>query len=87
MGRFINIEPLCLHNFMVFEDHIQITYDTNKQDQAGEKVTMKNVYANPLNPFICSVLSFGIYLCINADKYTGQEYLFKKICNSYSLKI
>ena len=50
MGRCVNVEPLALHNFKVFEDHIQILYDTNKTDQTGEKVTIKNIYANPINP-------------------------------------
>ena len=52
MGRCVNAEPLSLMNIRVFEDHIQVKYNSNKYDQAGVKVSMKNIYANPLNPFI-----------------------------------
>ena len=78
MAWCINIEPLSLRNIKVYEDHIQIKYDWNKCDQAGVKVSMKNIYANPLNPFICSFLSLAIYLCLTAENFKESEYLFKK---------
>ena len=76
MGRCVNVEPLALHNLKVFEDHIQILYDSNKMDQTGDKVTMKNIYANPLNPRICTFLALGIYLVMNLLRFTKTEYLF-----------
>ena len=42
MGRCIHVEPLALHNLKVFEDHIQILYDSNKMDQTGDKCQCPN---------------------------------------------
>ena len=78
MGRSVNVEPLNLRNIKVYEDHIQFLYTTNKCDKAGEKVTTKNVYANRMNPFICSFLSLGIYVSLNAERFKVSEYLFRK---------
>ena len=77
MGRCINVEPLPLHNLKVFEDHIQILYDSKKMDQTGDKVTMKNIYANPLNPRICTFLALGTYLAMNSPRFTKTEHLWK----------
>jgi hypothetical protein len=79
MGRSVNIEPISLHNLCVFGDSIQFLYDKNKGDPTGEKTTIKHVYANPLNPFICGYLSLGIYLCLNAEKFTKSEFVFRNV--------
>ena len=77
MARSVNVEPLGLHNLKVFRDSLQFLYDQNKSDQEGAKTTVKHVYANPLNPFICPVLSLGIYVSLNASKFRDSEFLFK----------
>ena len=76
MGRSVNIEPIKLHNISVFDDAIKIRYDSNKTDQTGESCTYKHVYANPLNPWVCSFLSMGIYMAINSDDYENDEHFF-----------
>ena len=60
MGRSINVEPLKLRNFVVFKDCIKVIYDSNKANQAGEKVTYKHLYVNPLNPLVCMFTTLGI---------------------------
>lgn len=78
MGRSINVEPLKLRNFVVFEDCIKVIYDSNKADQAGEKVTYKHLYANPLNPLVCMFTTLGIYLCLDASKFCETEFIFRR---------
>ena len=77
MARSVNIEPIALHNIKLFRDSIQFLYDSNKSDQEGERTTIKHVYANPKNPFICSFLALGIYMSLHADKFVESEMLFK----------
>ena len=36
------------------------------------------MYANPENPFVCSYVSLGIYLCLNANRYEETEHIFRK---------
>ena len=76
LARSVNIEPLCFHNFKVFQDTIQVKYDKNKADPTGENVSVKHIYANPTNPFICCFLALGIYLCLNVTKYEDSEAIF-----------
>ena len=78
LARSVNIEPLCFHNFKVFEDNIQAKYDKNKADQGRENTTIKHIYANPTNPVICPFLALGIYLCLNATRYVDSEFLFRR---------
>ena len=53
MARSINVDPLCFHNMKRGQvDSIEILPDKTKSDQEGEFVTMKNVYGNPLKPFV-----------------------------------
>ena len=78
MARSINIEPLAFHNFTVFNDTIQVKYDFNKANRTGKKTSIKHVYANLLNPSVCSFLSLGIYLCLNTEKFEETERIFKR---------
>jgi hypothetical protein len=50
MARSINIDRLGFRNLSVGTDSIKVTYDNNKADQEGEKVTPKNLNASPLDP-------------------------------------
>ena len=77
MKRSMNIEHIALHNIKVFGDSLQFLYDQNKSDQEGVKTTIKNIYANPTNPAICSHIILGIYMCLNATKFETSEFLFK----------
>ena len=79
MARSINVEGLAFHNIKVFQDTIQFKYDSNKADPTGDNVSIKHIYSNPLKPFICSFLSLAIYLCLNVQRFTETEHLFKSI--------
>ena len=79
MGQSVNIYTIALHNLRVFGYSIKFLYDKNKGDPTGEKTTIKHVYANPLNLFICGYLSLGIYLCLNAEKFTKSEFVFMNV--------
>ena len=78
LARSVNVEPLCFHNIRVFEDTLQIKYDKNKSDPTGENTKPKHVYANPSNPTICSFLALGIFLSLNATKFSEDEHLFRR---------
>lgn len=59
MARSASIDCLALHNFRVGIDSIIIKYDDSKADKAGEKLSEKNVYANPLDWIQCPWLALG----------------------------
>jgi hypothetical protein len=76
MARSINIGVLALHNFRVGEDSIICKYDKSKTDQAGERVSDKNIYANPLDPIVCPHLALGIWLYLESSSFEETENLF-----------
>ncbi len=74
MGRPINVDSLGFHNMRKgVHDSIVISYDKNKKDQTGNKVSPKNIYTNPLKPAISFFLAMGCYLCINQDRYSDNR--------------
>ena len=78
IGRCANVEVLAFHNFRVFQDSIRVTYDVNKKDASGKKVTLKNLYANPLNPAVCCYTSLAVYLSVNRGRYGKCERIFQR---------
>lgn len=75
MGRPINIDAIGFHNMKKSPglDSVVISYDKNKKDQHGKKVSPKNCYANPLKPHISFFLAMGCYLAINQDRYDRDK--------------
>jgi len=70
IGRTVNVDPLGFHNIRKSQhDSIIITYDNNKMDKKGEKVSPKNCYANPTKPETCIALALGVYLCVNQSRF------------------
>jgi hypothetical protein len=59
MARSASIDCLAFHNFGVGHDSIIIKYDDSKADKAGEKLSEKNVYANPIDWTMCTWLALG----------------------------
>jgi hypothetical protein len=49
IGRPSSIDPLGFHNFSLGSDSIIGKYDDSKADKAGERLTKKNLYANPFD--------------------------------------
>jgi hypothetical protein len=68
MARLASIDPLGFHNISKGVDSIVI-----KADNAREKVSPKNIFANPFNPNICSFLALGCYFCINREMLTTND--------------
>jgi hypothetical protein len=73
MARLASIDPLGFHNISKGVDSIVIKYDDSKADNAREKVSPKNIFANPFNPNICSFLALGCYFCINREMLTTND--------------
>ena len=67
----------CAPQHKAVPNSIPFLYDSNKSDQDGERTTIKHVYVNAKNPFICSFLVLGIYLSLFADNFCDSELLFK----------
>ena len=59
MARSSSIDCLCLHNFSLGVDSIIIKYDETKADKSGEKLSEKNLFANPIDWRMCSWLALG----------------------------
>ncbi|CAB9498884.1 unknown protein (Partial), partial [Seminavis robusta] len=76
MARCASIDPLRFHNFKVGQDSIIGKYDDQKADKAGEKLSEKNIYANPFNWKQCFWTGYGIYVALNADRLASDERLF-----------
>lgn len=63
MCRASNTESICLSHIGWDEDSLCIYFAHQKNDQLGEKPRdPRHIYANPLIPQVCPVLSLGIYL-------------------------
>jgi hypothetical protein len=78
MGRSISIDALGLHNLSNGSDSFKITYDDSKTDGSGERVSPKNIYANPYNPSVCPATALGIWLIGQNEKFRApnQDSLF-----------
>lgn len=78
MARSVNIGVLGIHNFSIGGDSIKIRYDSSKSDQTGEKVNDKNVYANPLDPVVCSHLALAVWFALEDSHFELSELLFQE---------
>jgi hypothetical protein len=61
-ARSNSIANLMLHHFDWKEDSLLITLPKHKGDQEGINVYPKHLYANPVYPELCPILSLAIYL-------------------------
>ena len=78
MARSASIDCLAFHNISLGVDSIVIKYDETKADKAGEKLSEKNVYANPLDWTMCTWLALGIYCFVFQGNLLENERLFLK---------
>ena len=77
VARSSSIDPLGFHNLtMGASDSVRIMYDKSKADRKGEKVTPKNLYANPFRPQICPFVGLGVYFCIHDHELSQGEAFF-----------
>ena len=85
MARSINIGVLGIHNFQIGNDSIKIRYDSSKSDQTGEKVNDKNVYANPLDPVVCSHLALAVWFALEDCHFENSELLFQETADQQTV--
>ena len=78
MARCASVDPLGFHNISVGLDSIKCSYDDSKADKDGEKLSEKNIYANPLVYRQCFWTSFAVYCCIHSESLCLYEKLFLK---------
>lgn len=76
MAQSILVDPLGFHSFHCGTDSIKVTYDKSKADQSGEKVSPKNVYANPFDPTISPFLGLGIWLSLKKETFVDNDSFF-----------
>jgi hypothetical protein len=63
MCRSANAVSICYYHLEWKDDALGVYFCHMKNDQAGERPRdARHVYANPINPEICPILSLGIYL-------------------------
>jgi hypothetical protein len=73
MARSISVGVLAPHNFRAGEDSIICKYNKSKTDQAGEPVSDKNIYANPLDPAVCPHLALGLWFYLESSSFEEAE--------------
>ena len=76
MARCASIDPLGFHNFAVAQDSIKCKYDDSKADKDGEKLSEKNIYANPFDLCRCWWTAMGLYCALNVETLSKGEKFF-----------
>ncbi len=76
MARSASIDPLAFHHFNLGIDSIIGKYDDSKADKIGERLSEKNIYANPLNWHMCWWTGMAIYCSIFPVDLEQHERLF-----------
>ena len=84
MAISISIGPLGIHSITSQEDYIKIVYDKTKSYQNGDKVTDKNLYANPFIPKANVFIALCIWLCLESSIFERTSLLFSEDDNSKS---
>ena len=75
----INVDTLNFQYVGMVDDCWTMSFPKTKTGQAGEKENAKHVYANPLEPAVCSILNNALHWSCNARRagthkmYEGQE--------------
>jgi hypothetical protein len=76
MARSASIDPLAFHHFALGVDSIIGKYDDSKADKIGERLSEKNIYANPFNWKMCWWTGMGVYCSVFAEALGKHERLF-----------
>lgn len=76
MCRAGNCVSICFNHMEWRDDALGIYFAHMKNDQTGERPKdPRHIYANPINPMICPILSLGLYLLCLPD-IAGVNQLF-----------
>jgi hypothetical protein len=62
MARSCSVSAIKYDHITWINDSLLITLPRHKGDQEGANCYPKHVFANPLNPVVCPILSLGIHL-------------------------
>lgn len=73
IARCVSISSLMFEHISWSEDAMVIVFPSHKGDKEGHNTAPKHVYANPLNPFICPILSFAIYIFTTGYRRGGSK--------------
>ncbi|ETV70773.1 hypothetical protein H257_13856 [Aphanomyces astaci] len=75
MARAVSASTLRYEHVSWKNDALEIQYGVMKNDQDGHMSFARHVYANPLNPEICPVLSLGVLLFTRGANLPGSPSL------------
>ena len=76
VARSSSIDPLSFANFRPGTDSIIGKYDDSKMDKAGERLSEKNIYANPNDFRLSYWTGMGIWIALWGNKFKGNNKLF-----------
>ena len=98
MCRAGNTESICIEHLAWSEDSLCVFFAHSKTDQGGEKPRdPRHLYANPLCPEICPILSLGVYLLSFPDtvndvalfpgckQYERFRQIFSRLCSEKNI--
>ena len=77
MARGASIDPLHFGNFSLGNDSIIIKYDDSKADKSAERLSEKNIYANPHEWRLCFWTGLCIWLSLRGeDEFDNNSKIF-----------
>jgi hypothetical protein len=78
MARSCSVGDLMLQHLRWHNDALVCTLPKHKGDQVGDKIVDRHVFANPLNPVVCPILSLGVLLLCKPFRVVGgQQQVFE----------
>src|SRR4051812_15231313 len=86
MGRSSMVSGLMLQHISWHDDCLVVTTPKHKGDQEGAHCYPRHIFANPLQPFICPVLSLAILIfsrSYRGDDPTNSFIPFSPLCRSF----
>ena len=77
MARSASIDPLHFGNFSLGVDSIVVKYDDSKADKNAERLSEKNIFANPYDWRLCFWTGLCIWISLRGEeKLKGNSKLF-----------
>jgi hypothetical protein len=73
LARCISVASLCFDHISWEEDSLTVVFPTHKGDKEGKNAAAKHIYANPLNPVICPILSLAIFVFTRGVRIGGTN--------------
>ena len=72
IARCVSVGSL-MFNYVSWENDSLVVFSSHKGDKDGKKALPKHVYANTMEPAICPILSFAIYLFTKGYDREGSK--------------